>query len=444
MAYGLTQVLGIGAGLLVIAAGLFVVVARKEGWHSRLFFLLALMDGLSTILFQVSAAVAGPESAFYQALYWYSYIAFVVVLTIFGLLFPLPWRGAAIAGGLVALICAAGLIALLAHAFEHDWFWTAELRGDGSVAYSVQPWGNVVNASFSLAIAVLALKLTGEMLSQASPSHRRQAAFVLGGMTLAYAPYPVGTLARMMSTQPLVLVSGRPDRILAYWAFVAVSVALLASVLVLLRAPRLRGSPERSFLLLTSAAVGVMAVLVWLIPTQAVSRLMRMAALVVYPILLGYAIARYEVFDIDRKLRRAASVTFAAVALTSVFVLAESIVENMLAASVLSGISSTLASGTLAALATAAIFVPVARSSRKAAAKIVPELSHDELHLRKREIYAHSLAGALADGIMKEGESRTLAVLRESLGITDDEHRAILARTRAGIAHTSAGGAPVA
>lgn len=427
MAYTLTSFIGIGAGLLIMAVGGFVVVARSEGWLARLFFLLAILDGVSTILFEMSASTLGAQSAFYQALYWYAYIAFIALLAGFGILFPLPWRSGRTASVLVASIGIASMAALVTHALHHDWFWIGRERADGAVTYVMSPLGNVVNGVFSLAVGAIALKLAGDVTASRSDSHRRQAAFVLGGIALAYAPYPVGTLARVLARRPDVLFAARADRIFAYWAFVAVCAALVVSLALLLRDARLRGRVERAFLLATYATVGGMAVIVWLTPTLALSQLLRSGALLAYPLLLAWAIARYEIFDIDKQLRRAATVTFVAVALTAAFVLAESALENVLASSVFGGLSSRVLSGILAALATAALFVPIARSSRKAASKLVPELSEDEISRRKREIYAHSLAGALADGILREGESRTLTMLRQSLGISDAEHKAILA-----------------
>lgn len=61
----------------------------------------------------------------------------------------------------------------------------------------------------------------------------------------------------------------------------------------------------------------------------------------------------------------------------------------------------------------------------------MPELSTDELHVRKLEIYEHSVRVALAEGILREGESRTLAALRSSLGITDSEHQRIVSEALA-------------
>lgn len=421
-----TNVIGLIAGTLVVAVGVFVLAARPHSGLHRLFFLLTFADGVSTILSRLSFVVDAPQlAAYFRGTYWYFFLLFVALLAVFGVLFPRPLLRRGATPAMLALVGVAFASVTALYVLRHDLFWSVTVVG-GRASFPTEPMGNGVAIVWMLATAFIAGRLTHLVLRDGSDSHRRQAAFVLGGMTLAYAPYAATVTAQALFDARGTFLESRPDRVLAYWAYATFCVGLLASAFFLWRERRPEGAAERRFVLGCYAGVLALAIGAALFPTPAIAALLRMVALLAYPTLLGYAIARYEVFDIDRRLRRAATVTLSAVALTVAFVLVENAAENALQQRVFGGIPSQWVAGSGAAIITAFVFVPVARASRKAAARLVPELSHDEIHQRKLEIYRHSLAGALADGILREGESRTLAALRSSLGITDSDHARIL------------------
>lgn len=431
-AMGWVDVAGFLAAALIAGVGVFVLAAKPGSRLHLLFFALAILDAASTALFGIAVLRIPPsERLYYWGTYWYHFIGFIALLALFGLVFPKPVRAPPLRYALIAAVLSVALAALMVYAVDHAAFWLP--APDAAIPATFVPAGNLVNISFMVAVALLVLRLTRVLMTETSESHRRQAAFVLGGMALAYLPYATTVVAQDIATLGLTpFLSGRWDRILAHWAFLAAALSLVASGALLLRhGLREEAKDERAFVLSCYAGVLALGAIGYVFPSAAFGMTLRTLALLAYPVLLGYSIVRYEVFDIDRQLRRAATVTLAAVALTAAFILAESALENVLTASVFAGLPSGSLAGGLAALVTAVAFIPVARASRKAASKLVPELSHDELYQRKREIYLHSLAGALADGILKEGESRTLAVLRESLGITDAEHRALLHQVQA-------------
>lgn len=427
----LADLMGVLAGALIICVGLFVLIARPNSILHRLFFVLALFDGMSTLLFQLSYML--PEAGaqlYFHGLYWYHYIAFLVLLLWFGLMFPRPFVSRRISAALVAGVVLAGLALLALYALRHDLFWTQGRQSGGFFVNG--PWGNAVTIAFVATTGLLVAKLTSDFLHLQSASHRRQSAFVLGGMTLAYAPY-AATLVVQAIGSPLdeTFLSPRLDRALAYWSFLLLCSMLAGSAILLLRNADSSRGHDRRFVLGCYAGVLAISLVALVVPTPLAGWTLRTLALLAYPILLGYAIARYEVFDIDRRLRRAATVTFVAVGASATFIVAENAVESLLQERVFGGFSSDFAAGSTAALATAAIAVPLVKASRRISRRVVPELTVDELHARKLEIYAHSLEGAYEDGILAERESRTLTALRESLGITQQEHDDLLAVVRA-------------
>lgn len=427
-----THVPGILAGALILVVGLFVLVARPRAWLHRLFFLLAVVDGLSTAFYRLSYHADLSVGVLFRGLYLYYYVAFIAVLLIFGVLFPKPLASTAMTTAIVALVVAGGVAICGIYALDHPAFWS--LAGpDASTRYTNGPMGNALAVAFVAGISLVLLRTTASFLRDHSPSHRRQAALVLGGMVLAYAPQPTTILVTALAESGAApLFASRPDRLAAYWSYVLFCGALAYSAWVLARHGRARLEPtDRRFLAGCYLGVTALTILAIAFADPIVAQVLRQIALLAYPVVLGFAIARYEVFDIDRQIRRAATVTFAAMGLTVAFVLVESAAETLLQERVFAGIPSAWLSGTAAGIVATVGFVPVARASRKAASKLVPELTVDELHKRKLEIYRHSLAGALADGILKEGESRTLSALRESLGISERDHQRLLSEVAA-------------
>lgn len=417
---------GIMAGVAIIGVGAFVLAAKHDSLLHRLFFLLAVLDGVSTILFGLATLVDDPRRrVYFWGTYWYHYIAFIALLALFGVFFPKPPVGRLRRQLLVGGIIGVSALALGLFALDHGLFWTP--APDQPIPATFLPLGNVVNMSFVLVVGVLVLRLTLAVTRERSESHRRQGAFVLGGMTLAYLPYPATVVAQDVAIRgATVFLDGRWDRVLAHWVYLGAFVAMLVAGARLMRGVVREARDERAFVLSCFGGVLALGAVGFALPDASAGILLRRIALLAYPVLLGWAIVRYEVFDIDRKLRRAATVTLTTVGLTVTFAIAESASEAALQRSLFVNVPAGWASGSAAALVTAGVFIPVTRASRKAASRIVPELSEDALHLRKLEIYRHSLAGALADGILREGESRTLAALRDSLGISDTEHKRML------------------
>jgi len=292
MDLSLNNLLGLGAGLCVVAVGLFVLAARPNSFLHRFFFLLALADAASTLLFGLSYTVETPELAVYfRGVYWYFFLLFVALLGAFAVLFPRPFTRPHLTALALGLIAFASVALCVLYARRHDLFWSASLV-NGRVAFAMEPWGNVSQILFAGATAFLGARMTLLVLREPSDSHRRQAAFVLGGMTLAYAPYAATITAQALLVDPrLYFLESRWDRVAAYWAFAAFCVSLVASGALLLRHARSDGAGERRFVLGCYGGVLALALAAAAFPSAEVAALLRSGALLAYPVLLGYAIA---------------------------------------------------------------------------------------------------------------------------------------------------------
>lgn len=416
------QLLGVVAGVAMLGLGAFVVMAQPRSTVTRAFFLLAIADGASTILFALrNMATTVAERAYFMATYEYFFIAFVALLAGFGLLVPRPAASRSARRALAASLVVAALVALVAYVIDHGWFWRVDpARG----TIRTGPAGFAVNIAFILLTGIVCARLTRTVLV-AEATLRRQAAFILGGMALGYGSLAISPLAAALPGGTLPFDPARPGLSYLYGSYVVTSAILVACIVVLVRQRRRLDRDVRRFLL--GSALGMLAMVALSNLPGSSPAAVQFVALLAYPIILGYAIVRYAVFDIDAKLRRAATLTFVAAGVSGAFLVTENVLASLIEDRLFSSaFASTVTASIVAAIAAALVLMPIVRVARSVASRVVPSLSSDALAERKREVYRHSLAGALLDGLDEE-ESATLARLRDALGITADEH-ALLVR----------------
>jgi len=136
------------------------------------------------------------------------------------------------------------------------------------------------------------------------------------------------------------------------------------------------------------------------------------------PLLVGYGLAKRQLFDIDLKLRWTLSRGTLVAAFVGAFLvasrLAEIVIEPRFGAAV--GIAAV-------ALLLFAI-LPLVSMGERVASAILPGVEReDRLNERKVEVYRAALESALADdGVISPEQDRILASLRARLGITDRDH----------------------
>lgn len=154
--------------------------------------------------------------------------------------------------------------------------------------------------------------------------------------------------------------------------------------------------------------------------------------------LVGYAILRDQVFDLEARLKRG---LIAAELAAVLVVLAIAALVGLSAVPALSSRSVPLPLALSLLLAAGGIF-PLLRFSRRAAERMLPQLAGDEAQLaaRRLAVYRTAIEDALAEG--RPVASPRLVALRKRLRVTDVEHdRAIAAwrwrrdaRARSGLA----------
>lgn len=427
------EALGILAGTLVLGLGAFVLKAKPGSWPHRAYFVFTLADGGSTILLNVRLVSTDP---FIQVNAQHAYVIlftlFVVMLAGYGALFPRPLGGPRYRGALLLGLGIVAIALLVAELLFQPAFWSVESLADGTLRFSSGPGTNVVLALYGSSIAFVLARLTHEMLVGPFTTYRTQAGFVLGGMALGFTPPVTSALGKAFAAGPASrFLSSDLTLDAVYWSF-AIALVTVASCLVLLFSRRHlhRGSHHR-FVLGSFVAVLVLTTLGFVFSDPVSLRIIQNISFLAYPICLAYAIARFEVLEIDAKVRRAATFSLAATALGVVFVTTEQVGQNLLQ-SVLGPFAPSLVAGVIAALITAAAASPLAKAARRLGRRIAPDLPRDELDERRRDIYRHALEGTLQDGLIDPQESSTLKLLRESLGLTMGDHAVLLAAVTAG------------
>jgi hypothetical protein len=426
-----THAMGLGAAALIFALGAFVLAARPRVVVTRAFAIFALFDGLSSALFELrDMSTLGEDKLFFYGSYYYFYIASIAMLLGFGLVFPRPvasprWRAPVLIGlGVLTLA------ALVVFALNHGSFWRVGQR-DGRVVFVRATGGTFVNMALAATIAFVTLKLTRDFLRGPGEGHRRQAAFVLAGLLVGYGSLLPVIVARDLASGASLFSSADLLTRAMGWSYVLATLAILFAVARIARAP-MELRQERRFVL---GAAGVVVTLTFLaLVAPGALPVLQIIGLAIYPILLGYAILRYSVFDIHAHVRRAVTLSAGAAAAAGAFVLAENVVQGLIEDRLASVVTTRWVAGSLAALAAALAVLPALAIARRFAPRIVPDEPDAKLHTRRLDIYRYSVEGAAADGLLDAGELKVLSRLRESLGIADDEHSAILSEVRSRIA----------
>lgn len=436
--FSLDNSLGIIAACAIVLVGAFVLVARPAAAAHRAFFLFALMDGFSSGLFALRNMTDDPAlRAYFMGTYYYFYVAFLVGLIGFGLLYPRPLGGDRARRPLLYATVGLGLGILLLYAVRHDLFWY--LRGE---TFGRETAGILVQICFPIAVLGVSVKLARDALDAPTPLLREQSAIVLAGMLIGY-----GTLTAADGVDAITHPARTFGSIVPLWRVWAWVVVLsgLAYVALATLLVRHRARMERFTRRLLIGALATSAVFVAAAffgrgdsPGSVASlgyELGTWLGLLAFPVLLALAIARAEAFEINPQLRRATVLTLAGATIATAFVLLENFLQGFLEASLLSGLGSDLLVGILSALVAAAIIIPLLGVARRVATRFLPV---DAEHVHNLATYRLVLEGALQDGLLDARESRTLDALREALTVSEREHEVILRGVREARARATA------
>ena len=139
-----------------------------------------------------------------------------------------------------------------------------------------------------------------------------------------------------------------------------------------------------------------------------------------YFLLLAYAVLRWQLFDIDLKVKFVLRQSTLVAMIAGGFIVASETLESMVPVS-----------GTALSIAVAVVILILLRPIHRFALGMTDRLmssvqnTPEYLDARKNSVYRATLEGAVEDGIVTEMERRILDRLREELGISPDDAAAI-------------------
>lgn len=416
----------LGAGLLVSDPG--------RDWN-RLFGLLAVFWGVQIVAANTVRLTTDAELALVAgqlALAFLIPLYFFIVA--FASIFPRP-RGPVGTSPLAVAVLALPAGGALAALFFDPESLIAGVNTlpDGSLTLS---WGPLlpylVTAPFFGAISYALYVMMQRLDEAVSPTERKQVGAVLAALglyTAYYAPRQLVMFGGAALGVGSAVEAGTGEAALIA-VVMAATVAILAAVVWRL-ARRVRERPEGPFraearAALIVVAIGVAgAVLVEVVelaggPSLELVGLFRSGSVV----LIVYAVARYQLFDLDLRAKRWAAAGAAALAVTAV------------AGAAFLGLRSVEIAPAFRVTATALVavgaLVPALHVSYRLADRIAPNVSKggDHLYLRKLEVYRAAVEQKLADGGALEADDEDLAQLRGRLDLDERDHGVVVTLAR--------------
>jgi hypothetical protein len=425
----------IASGLLVAALGAGLLAADPRRDWNRVFALFAILWGAQIV--SANAVRLAPDAATAR-LAGEVTLAFLVPLYFFLAAFagifprPRPPFGTSVGAiALLALPAAAALVVL----FAAPTLLVASVTPQPGGGFGLR-WGPalplLVTGPFFGAVFYALHAMTQRLAEAHGPTERRQVALVLAALAI-YAGHVTPFEFLRFASSALGLAPP-PEAGVAEAAVIAaimgLGLLLLARLaIVLVRMPLQSTAALRDRqVVLAALGVGVgSAALLALVevaggPGLELLGLLRTGSVA----LIVYGIVRYQLFDIDVRVKDvgpAVAALLAAVAIAAAAWLA-------LPPGVITG-----AAPFVVALAGLAAFLPLARAFARLADRVAPGVSRegDHLYLRKLEVYRAAVEATLAEGRDAPPSHPSLAEQRRRLGLTERDHGIVvsLAATRA-------------
>lgn len=406
--------LGVASGVTLALTGIAVLAARPRRQGSLFFALFTIAWSLDILLFN-AFDLAGNLAT--EQLLAGAALAFTLVEVLFLIYFVVRFTdtqdtrhvwwayGAAAYAAVVG-----GLLALNPGLFVSGRFLTVET----SWLVSVPKF-----AAFYIALHVLVVAY----LSETRETVRRESAIVVTALAL-YASYTAGFFATFYGLEWLVVGDLDPLSDLPFVILFGAAVLLLAyqTVLVLRRS-----SPETRSGLDRWVVAGLTLPLLLGVATGAPSRLTDTRVdlfgvlRIVAGLLIAYGLVKFEIFDIDLKvkegLRRAAIVSV----FVLTFVAASETVEFLV-----SDRFGTWA-GLAAAGALALGFRPIEQQASRLTERAMPGVADSQIYRdeRKLEVYQAAVERAAHDEVLTEREKEILSGLRDELSLREAQAREI-------------------
>lgn len=409
-----SEVVGIVSGLVLALVGVGLLMARPRRPGSRLFSAFVVVWGTEVSLFN-SLSFASPElgSTLFAA-----GTGLIVVETLFLVHFAVRFSGLFTDAGRWWTYLAAGYTLVVGGLFAID----PGLFLDGFVFTTAGSLA-IIAPNFAALFVILSL-MVSRYLRRPPEMERREITVVFGALGL-YAAYTAGWYlvfyASFVELGELTAIRTADAVFLALFAAGTVYVLALARRLYDVPEGEQQAVIRRRRLLSAALAVPVAAGLATSLveslegPRLQVFGLLRIGS----ALLIAYALLKFEIFDIDRKVKTAIRRTaIGATFVLAFFGISES-VEFFVGEAV--GRWAGLGAAGLMTLA----FRPIEEGATQLANRVMPGVDDSDAYARERksEVYQAAVERAAGDEVLTEREKQILAGLREDLGLgTNQAH----------------------
>lgn len=280
----------------------------------------------------------------------------------------------------------------------------------------------IADATFlDLEYVVAALTL-GVAFLRTPPGRRRDQ------MMIAYGAMLVWAMNHGAAGTALVLAGGSlGDWVLYVWWLAPVPIIITSAHLLVLALVAVRYGRERGRGDLAILGIGLLALPLGLVQVWA-GMVAHMVIDFGSVVIVAYGVMRYQILDIDLRLKWTVSrSTMAAVFVAVFFAVSELAAEYF----------TTRTGSTVLGIGAAALLVfavaPLQRFADRLSDQVVStDASPAYLDYRRLEIYKTALEGMLADGAVDVRESHLLHSLRRKLGISEGDHQLMLLDAQGG------------
>ncbi|HLE97473.1 MAG TPA: hypothetical protein VI997_08900 [Candidatus Thermoplasmatota archaeon] len=418
---------GPAVAMLLVAATLAALRAGDRA--VRAFALLLFLRAMTGITYNLGLAATDPTVAeFWWRTVPYFLLPLLPVAAIFALYYPRP-LGAGRSAFLASLV-AVVLVLEGAYLVNHAVFWGVHGLAAGPPGpQMLAPIGPlfVAYAAFELGFAVIAWLCLREWRRAAPGPRRTSILLVAFGFSVVVVYDTLGILLlvpEFVTRHAPAMQAALAGSLLLALALVAWSATGLAARTLRAEAGATRTEGRRFLLALTLpvVSVGFSLLVERAVPTlapldQVFAGLWRL----VLPLVVGYALVRHNLFDIDLKIKWGfARGTLAAMFAAVFFVVAET------AQQFLSDAYGYAVGGAAAALLLFALH-PLQRVSGRVSDALLPRVTDTPSYrsYRKLVVYRAAVEGAWADDELTPRELEVLRRLREELDISAEDAAAV-------------------
>ncbi|HET6403063.1 MAG TPA: serine/threonine-protein kinase [Candidatus Thermoplasmatota archaeon] len=397
------------SGLAMAALALLLLAANPRKDWNRLFALFAGFWGVQIVAANAARLVPTEALARFAG---EASLAFLIPLPFFAAAFASSFAAGRVSAGAAVAFLAPALVSLgllfLAPALLLDRVQPNDAEGGYSLVWGPAFPALVVAPLYASLFYALFL-LVRRLASAEGVIESRRVAFVLAAIGV-FVAFNIPVQLVRFGTGQATEAPGRAFEGLTISAVMLVGLVLLAFVALRLR--RLEKPEARGALV----AIGIATLLGFLVDAAPALLGVRVELVgivrVVSVAMIVYAIARYQLFDIDLRVKHAMTAVAALVAAGAVAAAVWVLVRGLGATPTLRG--WLVGAGALVAL------VPLWRVARSVADRVAPRVSRegDHLYLRKLEVYRAAVESRAPES--------ALAHLREKLGLTQRDHDVVV------------------